>query len=323
MRRFTLVAAYLLCLTAIGCVEGEQVFTLNPDGSGKVKIDVVTAPPIEPFGPQGKPGEDETIDGLLRKTIRPLLTAPGVTAWKDVTAEFVPDGRLKFVGTAYFKKLDDLDLKINPLLGSQFGLGTGPDGSLTLARKKKSKAGNAPDNPGFLLGTGKKTPEELAKMPDEQLDAYIMKERVGYQSAKPFVLAMLTDAKVKTTFILPGEPGSVSGFKTDGQKVYFQLDGNKAITGINKIYALDNAALRKVYRSKEEAAALVEAMIGFAPDDSAKATVAKPTGPQFDYDKEVKEAHAAYPELRKKFQLGDDVRLPVGSVPFPKGPLPK
>ena len=46
--------------------------------------------------------------------------------------------------------------------------------------------------------------------------------------------------------------------------------------------------------------------------------IAKPTGPQFDYAKEVKEAQAAYPELRKRLNLGDDVKLPGADAPAPK-----
>ena len=35
---------------AAGCVEGELTYTVNPDGSAKVKIDVVSALPPPPFG---------------------------------------------------------------------------------------------------------------------------------------------------------------------------------------------------------------------------------------------------------------------------------
>ena len=44
MRRFTLPALALAAAGLSGCVEGEQTFTLNPDGSGKVRIDVVMPP---------------------------------------------------------------------------------------------------------------------------------------------------------------------------------------------------------------------------------------------------------------------------------------
>jgi hypothetical protein len=313
MRRLILAATYAACLAALGCVEGEQTYTLNPDGSGKVKMDVVMSPPFEPFGPQpAKKAEDQSLDDMLRNALRPLLDTPGVTAWKDVSASFAPDGRLKFAGTAYFKKLDNFELKNTPMLGNQYGLKTGPDGALTLARKKGK---DGPDSRDGLLnfGPGKKKPEELAKMSDAAVDEYIMKERVGYQTVKPILVVFLADAKLKTTYVLPGDPGQVTGFKTAGKTVYVTIDGDKIIGGIKKIYALDSAELRKVYRSKEEMTALAEATFGFAPDDTAKAVVAKPTGPQFDYDAEVKAALAAYPDLRKKLKLPEGFRLPHGT----------
>ena len=39
-------------------------------------------------------------------------------------------------------------------------------------------------------------------------------------------------------------------------------------------------------------------------------TVPKPGKPQFDYDKEVKAAKEAYPQLRKKLRLPDTIKLP-------------
>ena len=253
---------------------------------------------------------------MLRNALRPLLGSPGVAAWKDVSASFAPDGRLKFAGTAYFKKLDDFEPKNTPMLNNQYGLKAGPDGALTLARKKSK---DPSDDRGGLMnfGPGKKKPEELAKMSDAEVDEYIMKERVGYQTVKPILAVFLADARLKTTYVLPGDPGQVSGFKTEGKGVSVTIDGDKILGGIKKIYALDNAELRKVYRSKEGMAALAESTFGFAPDDTAKAVVAKPTGPQFDYEAEVKAALAAYPDLRKKLKLPEDFRLPDGTAAPP------
>ena len=33
----------------------------------------------------------------------------GVTAWKDVSVKWSNDGRLHFIGTAYFDRLDDIN----------------------------------------------------------------------------------------------------------------------------------------------------------------------------------------------------------------------
>src|SRR5581483_5132788 len=100
MNRFRLAALGLLCLLAAGCVEGDVTYTVNPDGSAKIQFDVVTVKPPALFEP-GPKKSDEPLDELLRKAIRQTLETPGVVAWKDVTAQFQPDGKLKFAGTAY------------------------------------------------------------------------------------------------------------------------------------------------------------------------------------------------------------------------------
>ena len=78
MRRLTLCAAWLLGLASLGGVEGEQTYTLNPDGSGKVKIDVVTAAPIDPFGAGGSPKE-ETIKSSARRSSASRCSARSAT----------------------------------------------------------------------------------------------------------------------------------------------------------------------------------------------------------------------------------------------------
>src|SRR5262249_10909732 len=113
MNRFRLASLGLFCLAAAGCVEGEVTYTVNPDGSAKVNVDVGTLVPPPLFGSGGgpvakKPGE-ETLDDVLRQAIRPTLEMPGVAAWKDVSAEFLPNGKLKFAGTAFVKRTADFD----------------------------------------------------------------------------------------------------------------------------------------------------------------------------------------------------------------------
>lgn len=311
MRRFTLVAAWLVTLSTLGCVEGEQAFTLNPNGSGKVKIDVVMAP----FDrrPAGKIRDNESLDDLLRGLLQPLLETDGVEAWKDVSADFTPVGRFKFAGTAYFKDYITLQWageKKTLAFGTLFRLERKRDGSLALTGTEAGAGVGV--TPGWF---GRSVPEQTT---DAQLDDLIMKQRVAYQQAKPFNRAMLTDLKLKIVYHLPGGTSEVREFKPEGRTtISFTLDGNQILAGREKLMTLDNAELRKYYRGKPDDARLAK-YLGDAFIYDASATVAKPTAPQFDYDEEVKEARAAYPELRKKLKLGNDVRLPGEEKATPK-----
>jgi hypothetical protein len=317
MKRFRLVALGLLCFAAAGCVEGDVTYTVNPDGSAKVKVDVVSVNPPRFFGggPGAKKSGDESLDDTLRQSIRQTLEMPGVAAWKDVSAEFLPNGKLKFVGTAYVKRVEDFDAKGGiPLL--QLGLASerGPDGSLRLVARRKEK-----DDLGFSQRKPK-TPDEIKKMTDAELDQYVLRELIDLQSTKPLFVAFFTDAKLKTTYVLPGEVTAAEGFAKEGRQASFTLDGAKVLASFNKALSQDRAEWRKLYRAAPDRSA-IEAVVFGAPVENGSITVAKPGEAQFDFDKEVKEARAAYPELRKKFGFGDDLRLPTSDAP-PKKDLP-
>jgi hypothetical protein len=311
MRRIFLLACAAGLPVLAGCVEGEQTFTINPDGSGKARFDVVMAPPFELLADGGdkKKAEDKTVAELRLESLKVLLETKGVDAWKDVTTEFAPDGRLKFSGTAYFKKLDDVEFKNIPFLGPGHALTGKPAGPLTLGKKPAKKDGGGGPNLDLNPVAGGKTPEQLAKMTDAELDEYILKQRIEYQKFKPMLRMIMADAKVKTTYVLPGEPDKVVGFKREGpNSVSFVLDGNKILGAFDKVMTMDNKELRKILRAGGEAAVLKE----FAELDleAATATVAKPGKPQFDYAAEVKAAKNAYPQLRKKLRLPKEIPLP-------------
>jgi hypothetical protein len=309
MNRFRLVSLGLLCLLVAGCVEGEVTYTVNPDGSARVRVDVVTVVPLNPvqnFAKKGAkdPGE-ETLDQLLREAIRPTLESPGVVAWKDVSARFLPDGKLKFAGTAYVKRIDDFDTKGGlPLFGPTFALERGADGSLKLVPGKEEA-----DDP-LSKKRKPKTPDEIKKMTDAELDQYILRDLIQLQSAKPLFTAFFADTKLKTTFVMPGDLTAAAGLETDGRKATFVLDGNKALTALNKALKQSPAEWRNMYRALGGADAIQASVLGFSPQ-TISLTVARPGAAQFDFLKEVKEARAGYPELRKKFGFGDDLRLPT------------
>src|SRR5438552_7431423 len=96
----TFLAAALVCL-ACGCIEGTRTITLNPDRRGKVTYDFVmpATVPLE---------KGMTLDRQKQQSLAQFVRQKGVAAWKDVSVEWTPDGRLHYVGTAYFEKADDI-----------------------------------------------------------------------------------------------------------------------------------------------------------------------------------------------------------------------
>jgi hypothetical protein len=311
MNRFRLGLFALLCLGLAGCVEGETTYTVNPDGTTKVRMEIVTAvPPTFGGPPKKKDAAEDTPEGMLRQSVRSMLENPKLAAWKDVSAEILPNGKLKFSGTAYIRQLSDFAKQGGlPVLSPSLAVDRTPDGAFKLVRRENSNPERAPD-PNKRKP---KTPEEIKTMTDAQLDAEILRELIEIQSGKGLIVAVFNDCKLKATFVLPGEVTDAKGFVRDGNKASFTIDGNKIIADMNKVLSLDRPTLRKAFRDAKEPDVFKTLILGDAAGDGS-VTVAKPGQPLFDFEKEVKEAHAAYPELRKKFGFGDDLRLP-GEMP--------
>ena len=97
-----LALGWLVVVTS-GCIETSDVYTLNPDGSGKVDHEVVLTP--MGFGPGG----DDDPEANARHALRQMLEeSDGVEAWSGAGFEVLDDGRMRLRGTAYFRDANKL-----------------------------------------------------------------------------------------------------------------------------------------------------------------------------------------------------------------------
>jgi hypothetical protein len=317
---FKRVAPGLLCLVLVvigsGCIESKNVVTLNPDGKGKIQFDILM-PAVGDIGPVAPGGKDESPEGIKQRTVAKLLTdAKGVTAWKDVSAEWAADGRLHFLATAYFDKLDQV--KIDPLPLPQFKLEAGKDGVLKLTQDISTTP-----NTGPATAPPKPTPDPK-KLSDKELDEEILKMRIQYQAGRPMFIAMFHDLKATTTFNLPGKASDVKGFKKEGDKVAAnELKGADLLKALDAVMAKDDAALRKLVRDagtlkpfeSKEAKVVAE----FMPDSMNASLTIKDVGSNvFDYDKEMKQAREGSAGLRDKFKIDSKMQWPWEKPQPPK-----
>jgi hypothetical protein len=311
-------AALWACLLALlpGCVEMTQTITLNPDGRGKVKLEIITAAydsinfgPLDPMAPKKEKSLDELRQSAINNVVKDTA---GIVAYKDVTVSWMRDGRLQIVATAYFEKLEDLNkkrddkdpTKVEPTanFSTAFQLEKQKDGTLRLTGK----------NPGVKDGMMKigdnQTDVDVTKLTDKEIDELLLKQRVSYQAAKPMMQMMFGDLKVTTIILLPGEPSEIKGFKRDGRTVTHTVEGNAILKMVNKFIIMDAGDFRKLATSKNPRDMI--RMFGnpelFQDPD---VTISQPRQ-QFDFDEEVKAARAAYPRLRKALGLDDGVQLP-------------
>jgi hypothetical protein len=287
MRRSAVALSALLALTLAGCLDLDEEYSINPDGSGKVKVRCAVTPMR--FTAAKKSPEE-----LLKADVRETLEkCAGVDAWKDVTAVQRDDGKVEFSGTAYFKDFTKLKLTVMGVSSSMLKTMVARDGgALTVTVTPEQR--DAP-------------PAEPVKLTEEQIQAKIKQERAKYLQSKPMIETFLKEAKVATRFNLPGAVGDVRCFKKTGPKsVEIRMDGAALLGAVDQLMK-DDAFLRKSVESGHDIDksgppmddVLIEKLFG--QKGPIKASTTGALAPVFDYEAEAAKARAGMAELTAKY----------------------
>jgi hypothetical protein len=303
MKKFpiALLALLPLCLLT-GCFDTQEEFTVNPDGSGKVKVDSVCAPfEMNMDGDEAK----KTPEQKLLASVKNLLeNIKGVAAWKDVSYERKDDGRLKFKGTAYFADLGKLDLNMMALM--QFEL-VKTNGVLALTSRM-----NGNDD-----AKKKKTKEPVA---EADIPAKMKEARAGYQSSKPMLLGMIGPARQDAVFHLPGAVSQVTNFRQVGADLQIGFAGTNLLATMEAL-VMDNAWLRQQIADGNDVMkdgmgdsdnVVNEKLFGQKAPIRA---VIKPGAALFDYAAELAAAKKEYAALNRKLDAAASAKPHADGTP--------
>jgi hypothetical protein len=272
-----------ISLLLSSCYETEQDFTINPDGSGKVRHECS-------FQNVNLSNETDNSPEALQAAVAKIIKdSKGVDAWTDVSFKRLDDGRMWFQGTAYFRKLDALEIPNQSMLRFAWKSQGGGKADLTLHLEKSEKSKTKPD-------ASKMTPEERSKK--------VRDERAKFQQSKPMFAAMLGPLKQTVSFQLPGKIETRSNFKTTAAGgLGLAFEGAKMIDALEKLIN-DDAWLEKHGFDVQDAPALDAELGGLVFGEKApvKATISGASKPLFDYSPEVTAALKGAEALQK--QLG-------------------
>ena len=284
------VLASALALLLSSCYETKQEFTINPDGSGKVRHECS-------FQSVRLNNEDDTSVEALQAAIAKTMTdSKGVDAWTDVSFKRLEDGRMWFRGTAYFKKLDDLNIPSQSMLELAWKNQGGGRAELGLGYKKSEKS---------------KPKQDTSKLTAGQRADIIRSERAKFQQARPMLSAVLGTVKQTVSITLPGKVESRSNFKSNPTGALgLTFEGTKLIEALEKLVA-DDAWLEKNGFDMQSAPELDAELGGllFGEKAPVKAVVSGATKPLFDYAAEVAAALKGAKALQK--QLGVSIAPPA------------
>lgn len=302
MRKPAGAVVLALLFALAGCLDQEDEYWINPDGSGKVKIKCATTP--FRFS-TAKKSPEETLKSDVRET---LEKCGGVDAWTDVSAVQREDGKVVFTGTAYFRDYSKLRLSIMGVTSSVSKTALSVDGGTMTLTVTPEQKGSAPAEP--------------PKLTEEQIQAKIKQERAKYLQSKPMMDAFLKEAKVSTRFHLPGAVGDVNNFRKAGDRaVELKMDGATLLAAVDGLMK-DDKFLRKAVESGHDLEksgppmddVLMEKLFG--QKGPIKAATKGPLAPTFDYEAEAGKAREGMADLRAKFGAAAAAAAPPAGAGF-------
>lgn len=113
MKRLLLLLPLLFLLSS--CFQEELVYTLNPDGSGKVNLKATF--PLDSLFELQIPGENTlNSEEKAQKVVKKLLEkSEGIEAWSSISYKIDDDNKIELQGTAYFKDVNKVKLELNDI----------------------------------------------------------------------------------------------------------------------------------------------------------------------------------------------------------------
>jgi hypothetical protein len=272
-----------VALLLASCYETKQEITLNPDGTGKMRLE-------SSFQNVNIGNQDESPEEALQAAVGRIINdSKGVDVWDDVSFKQLDDGRMHFTGTAYFKKIEAVEIPNLGMFDFKWTHDATGKGNLTLVMKKS-------DDPE---GGEKK---EQPTLTDEEKAKKITEERAKFQQTKPMMSAMLGGLKQTVDFRLPGNIVASSNLKRSPLGTLgLTFEGSKMIEAIDKLMA-DDEWLGKNGFDPQNAPEMDDEFCGliFGEKAPVSATVSGAKQPLFDYAAETAAARKGAEALQKK-----------------------
>jgi hypothetical protein len=288
MKGIRMPVLVVCALLLSGCYQVKEKFTLNPDKSGKVAVDLT----FQPFDLNMTSGQKKSPDEQLKGQISNLLKgSSGVEAWNDVEYNWTQEGKMHFKGTAYCKDVAGFALKNIDLMPVTI---TKANGRTTLAWIPKEK---------------EEKEEKPAQMTGEELQKKILEKKAEYQQGKGLLTAMLSDLRIEQTFVFSGEVEKATNVKKTGpNEIQFVLEGAKVLKVMDDLTKSDDywKAAASGNDPLEKSDPEVNAKI-FGEKGPVQAVVKESATPLFDYKAEVAAAKPKYDAVMAKLGTSSSI----------------
>lgn len=297
-----------------GCIQKTFDITVNPDLSGKAKVEIKMPAMgkirMDNSGPQdNKAKAKEAAAGVIENS-------EGVDAWKDVSYELSPEGKAVFRGTAYFKTLKDLKIAAGTIKSNDETLIflKQADGNLFIKMKEEGKDEPAPGASGDQM-----------QLSDEELKVALEAFRAQWGAMKPMMEGVLKEMKESYTFRWKGTLGKNNNFKinSDGS-ITIVKDGEAILNAMDQLINDDEWVKKQVEAKRDiqkQGPKFDDTLNGvlFGSPGPVEALVKFDGAPAFDYQAEVTEARKQKDQISKLLSVDKSSMPATGKTEPVKG----
>ncbi len=276
-----------------GCFKEKREYALNPDGSGKVTVEM--RQPMMSFDGEEKPDPRRK---ALKAAGRIVSDSQGVDAWRSVSFSAEGNDTLVFKGTAYFRDVNRLKFAATADVG------------LAVSWK--------PQGAGYVLELGKAEKSRPKEPPPSDAEAAQRAQTMRSQFKKqlPMMGAMLNEFRSEWVFALPGAPERMTNFQKEaGQAngVTAVFDGPKILEALGKL--ADDEAFWKAHAASGAGAQdgpegdVLNGLL-FGTRGPIQAVIGAGTKPLFDYAAETAAARASQQAMLEAIGLAAQAPAP-------------
>ncbi len=208
-----LVLAVAAMIALSGCVKTDQIFTLYPDGSGKVELKTILQGQLAMvFQMLMQQQGTDNIETIVKQSFR----LDGIAGWKDLKAEPNDDGTFTVTGTAYFEDINKVKSEGTRLEFKRIGGAPAAGGDDTRPRAGGDGA------EGYEVTVGQKSLDRMPQeMSPEQRDQILGMAR-----------GMLAGFETRTVVLMPGLVKEAAHCTIDGRKATHVLTEEDVIQAI-------------------------------------------------------------------------------------------
>jgi tetratricopeptide (TPR) repeat protein len=291
MKRTGCLLVLILPLILIsGCIQGQATLSLNPDGSGSVKFEGLCNPYLYP---------EDTAD--IRQTFRvfiqqlkdTLAQSDGIDVWKNVNWRILEDGRFYFAAEAYFKSINNIDIRI----------GDNKIGIDAFYRKDKKQPSFVQLNPLNIK------PAEPADYPDR-----------FYQPFIGAVESILQNLRVHIIINLPAQILDKQGFEPiDSQTTQYVIEGARLRPLFQFIIAKQRIAAASKWNYDPVKFLNYELLPQWLADKPLKVYFAESKKPIFNYGKAVSAAKKEYKGILERLESAEAI-IPAPTIDVNRPP---